>query len=165
MRKLFSSITKKLAMLPWDMVSVIVLAVNSYITLLYRNRDMFEIVYIMLFLIIAYFVTMPLLAHKLKHHARGKLIFERVNKGFRVFYTGISLTAVILNMIRTSTANTLQDFMAEQRGKIPTLLIIAIMGLSCFWMPKPLSRLIACLSKWKLLSGLSAKLKSFSKNN
>lgn len=142
MRKLFGSIAKKLAMLPWDMVSVIVLAVNSYITLLYRNRDMFDIVYIMLFLIIAYFVTMPLLAHKLKHHTRGKLIFERVNKGFRVFYTGISLTSVILNMIRTSTANTLHNFMAEQRDKIPTLLIIAIMGLSCFWLPKPLSKLM-----------------------
>lgn len=123
---------------PWSIVSMIVLAVNSYIVMLYCNRDDHDITYVVVAMLLIYLIVMPLLAYRLKARPRRKRIMERVNKGFRVFYTGLSLTVIVLNMIRSSTVGTdaLDQFAVEQQGKMPLLILSAVMGFSCFWSPR-----------------------------
>lgn len=136
---------------PWSIVSMIVLAVNSYVVMLYRNRDDHDITYVVAAMLLIYLIVMPLLAYRLKAQPRRKRIMERVNKGFRVFYTGLSLTVIVLDMIRSSAvgADDLDKFVVEQQGKAPLLILSAVMGFSCFWSPQLVQKGRAALDAFK----------------
>lgn len=137
--------------MPWSIVSMMVLAINSYVLMLYRNRENQSITYIVVVMILLYLIVMPLLTCRLKQHPKRQRILGRVNKGFRVFYTGISLTAVILNMIAASPVveESLDAFIVEQQGKAPLLILTAVMGFSCFWSPKLITMFKRFLLKQK----------------
>lgn len=133
---------------------MMVLAINSFVVMLYRNRENRYITYIVVFTIVAYLAIMPLLAYRLRNSSKSQRIMGRINKGFRVFYTGISLTAIVVNMIDTGdvVSESLDAFVLEQQGKAPILILTAVMGFSCFWSRRLTAKVFSVLEKQPLLA-------------
>lgn len=115
----------------WDFILIVFLGANSFVRLLstYSRKDIRHITYA---LMIAYIITFMIevtghLVYKKNAHIRHTLNFTR--KVFRLIYTGVCATAIMLQIIQTNSYEGNQSLFSN----VIKLLFTLIVGTSCLW--------------------------------
>jgi hypothetical protein len=134
--------SKKEIML-WDLLYIGVIGLNSYILLIYNNRQEPELIYVICAAAAIYVVTLILLLIKLRRHKRRREILYSIRKIFRIIYTAVYLTIIMLHIIRMGSFETISN---EQRialiYNISMFFIIAAIGTSSFWLKKVIKKVL-----------------------
>ena len=107
-------------LLIWDIFIFAVVGLNSFILLIYRNQEHFELKYVICAGAAAYFFVLLIQTCCLLNHEKRHKTLVTTKKVFRLIYTAIYLTSILLDVIS----------LAEKAG---SELILAYDGILFIW--------------------------------
>lgn len=115
----------------WEWFSVVVLGLNSFI-LLYHRSTREAIQYIVCAGATGYFLVVVFQTILYRHQPESRMrILKLSQKAFRLIYTAIYLTSVMLNILTLSQVPDRMNLMAYYGL---TFVWIAAWGTNCFWL-------------------------------
>lgn len=126
----------------WDILYVGVIGVNSFILLVLNNRNEHKLIYVICAMAVLYITVLLTILIKFRKSKQLRKILYSARKIFRIIYTAIYLTIIMLHLIRLGLFNTIQDEdKLNVTYNIISFIFILIVGSSSFWWKKAVNLL------------------------
>ncbi|MBK1810026.1 hypothetical protein JHL18_05130 [Clostridium sp. YIM B02505] len=132
----------------WDFIYIGVIGLNSYIWLFHNNRNEPKMKYVIVGMAIVYVVTSFLLSVMFRGDKLRRQKIYLVRKIFRLIYTAVYLTIIMLHLINLGLFDTIPDGKVELLiYNIVMFIVIAITGTISLWWKKVLDIILNIRSR------------------
>lgn len=134
--------SKNVVML-WDFLYIVIIELNSYILLIYNNRQESKMIYVICAMAAAYVTILLTIFIKFEKGNQRRKVLYFTRKIFRIIYTVVYLTIIMLHLIRMGPFEAISN---EEKiaiiYNIVMFVLILMIGTISFWWKKALNMIL-----------------------